>query len=627
MGSGASSIINRTFVDKGLATLGNSSASNFQDVGLFTISLGFSPDKNAEELNKQLNDMVAKVKQEGVSQDDVDRIVAKINNQTKLSRDGSGSIAGQLTEAIAGGDWTDYIKGSERLSKVTAADVERVANKYLLENQSTTGYFIPEEAGSNAKNEASAVNFINENEGKYYFRNPEIEEKDKDQSFKTETANYSEFASAYENIPLTSSEKKYNRKEVAGIDVVSAKTGAKGFVTVAASFPIGSYIGTGKNEMVPNFTVGMLSKGTQLQDKFQFSEKLESLGVNIRINSDMNHVNISFKSLSEDVKTVLSLLAEELRQPLFDAKEFELLKNQTIDGLKRGLTDPGTLGNIAFSQAIYPKGHPNYYEDIETTIKQIEAVSLEDLKAFHKNYFGTAGMQLVAVGDVNEKSLHDALKKNFSGWKGGTKAKGTFQEPLRANALVNVVTIPKKPSAELFIGNYTGIEREHKDFMPFYIGIGVLGGGFAGRLMQTVRDQDGLTYGISARHSGHNMAGGYWSVNASFNPALFEKGLDATMVQIEQWVNKGITAEELASRKSNITGSFKVGMATTSGLANTLLGFLKRGLTPDYLNQYPKDVDAVTLDEVNQAIKKYIDLEKLIIIKAGSLNDKGEPLN
>jgi zinc protease len=264
--------------------------------------------------------------------------------------------------------------------------------------------------------------------------------------------------------------------------------------------------------------------------------------------------------------------------------------------------------------------------DIETSINEIASVTLEDLKAFHKKYFGTAGMRLVAVGDVDTKTLYVALNKNFKGWNGGEMEKASFVEPTKGNGATKVVTIPQKPSANLYIGQYTGIERNDKDFLPFYIGTGVLGGGVAGRLMQTVRDRDGLTYGIYAGHSGHNNAGGYWNVEATFNPSLFQKGLDVTMIEIKQWVNKGITAEELASRKSNIAGSFKVGMATTSGLAGTILSFVERGLEPSYIDQYPKDVDAVTLDEVNQAIKKYIDLDKLIIIKSGSLNDKAEPL-
>lgn len=623
LGSGPSSVLNKTFVDSGLALYAYSSPSEFQEVGLFTIGIGLEPDKNHEDINTQLLETVEKVKKDGVKQSDVDRIVAKLNAQTLMSRDGSGSIAGQLTEAIGGGDWKDYINGTERLSKVNAEDVKRVANTYLIEDQSTTGYFIAKTPGSNAQTQQKSAKVASDQESQYYFRHPEHEAD--------ETAIISHQAlektlSAYETIELSPKGEKFLRKEVAGIDVVTAKTGAKGFVTVSASFPIGNYMNTKGNEVVPSLTVSMLSKGTTKNDKFQFSEKLEKLGVSFRLSSNQHKISIGFKCLSKDINTVLGLLAEELRYPLFDEKEFNLLKDQTVGGMKQGLTDPGAQGSMALSQAIYPEGHPNYITPIETSIKDVERATLDDLKAFHKNYFGPAGMNLVAVGDVDAKALYSGLKSAFKGWQGGIETAVKYTEPSKSAAETKVVTIPQKPSAEMYIGQYTGIERKDKDYLPFYIGTSILGGGFSGRLMMTVRDNDGLTYSIGASHSGHTLTGGHWSVNASFNPELFQKGLDATMVQVKKWANEGVTAEELMTKKSNLTGSYKVGLSTTGGLAGTLLTFVERGWEPGYVDQYAKDINAVTLEQVNSAIKKYVDLDKLIIVKSGSLDQNGEPL-
>ncbi|GAA3617492.1 pitrilysin family protein [Flavivirga amylovorans] len=628
IGSGTSSVINKTFVDTGLALFGYSNSSNFKDVGMFTVALGFAPDKDHDAMNTQLLEMVEKVKLEGVSQKDVNRIVAKLNAQTILSRDGSGSIAGQLNEAIAGGDWTDYINGNERLSKVTAEDVKRVANLYLLEDQSTTGYFVPKIPGGNNSAPQKAANYIHENNSKYFYRNPEhINEGSQKDSSIISQEHFSEIISAYKTIEVSAKGEKFTRENIAGIDVITAKTGAKDFLTVSASFPIGDYLNTKGNEMVPSLTTQMLSKGTTINDKFQFSQKLEKLGVSLYVSAGTHKVSIGFKCLKKDLNTVISLLAEELRYPLFDEKEFELLKQQNEGGMKRRLTDPGTQGHTALSQAIYPKGHPNYSTDIQTSIDDLKKVTLDELKVFHKTYFGTGGMHLVAVGDVDTKALYTALKSAFKGWDGGVNAKAKFENPTKVNALTKVVTIPQKPSAEMFIGQYTGIQRMDEDYLPFYMGTSILGGGFSGRLMRTVRDHDGLTYSIEASHSGHTYAGGYWSVNASFNPNLFQKGLDATMVQIKKWVDGGVTAEELAAKKTNLTGNFKVGLSTTSGLSGALLSFVERGLEPSYIDQYSKDIEAVTLEEVNKAIKKYIDLDKLIIIKSGSLDESGTPLN
>jgi zinc protease len=330
--------------------------------------------------------------------------------------------------------------------------------------------------------------------------------------------------------------------------------------------------------------------------------------------------------LKKDLDEVVSLLAEELRNPLFDGKEFENLKQQFTGNTQQSLNDPGRRGGIALTQAIYPKGNLNYDLSVETDLENIKNAGLEEVKAFHKKYFGPSSMHLVIVGDTEGASLNASLKKYFKNWTGGVTENLKFEEAVKANSKTEVITIPEKPSAELYIGQYTGLKRADADYIPFYIANYTLGAGFAGRLMQTVRDNDGLTYNISSGIGGNIATGGYWFVNASFNPNLFQKGLDATMVQVDKWVKEGITAQELDNKKSNLIGSFKVGMSTTAGMSRTILSFIERGLEPDYIQQYPKDIEKVTLKEVNDAIKKYIQLDKMIIIKSGSLDKDGNPL-
>ena len=624
--SGPSAILNKTFVDSGMGIYASASATNFKEVGLFNIGVGFPTTSKHEDIEAKINEVVAKIKKEGVTQEEVNRVIAKISAQTILGRDGSDVIASELTEAIAAGDWTDFVTGVDRLKKVTPADVLRVAQKYLLEDQSTTGYFIPKQSGAQGQDSAQANNFMPEKEP-FYYRHPEHNDAEKAfeyASFEEETALTTVIAEDRNAFEKGTS--AFKREKVAGIDVVSVKTSAKDFVTVAASISLGNYANENKNLMVPSLTASMLSKGTTLNDKFKFSEKLQKLGVNININASTTKINIGFKCLKKDLDQVISLLGEELRNPLFDQKEFENLKQQYTGNTQQNLNDPGERGGIALSQAIYPKGNPNYSLSVEEDLANIKNATLDEVKAFHKKYFGPASMHLVIVGDTEGANLNTSLKKSFKNWNGGVIENMKFQEAVKAASKTEVVTIAEKPSAELFIGQYTGLKRADADYIPFYIGNYTLGAGFAGRLMQTVRDNDGLTYSISSGMGGNITTGGYWMVNASFNPSLFQKGLDATMVQVNKWVNDGITQTELENKKTNLIGSFKVGMSTTNGMARTILGFVERGLEPNYIEQYPKDIEKVTLKEVNDAIKKYIHLDKMIIIKSGSLDKDGNPL-
>ncbi|MDQ1164556.1 pitrilysin family protein [Flavobacterium sp. SORGH_AS_0622] len=624
IGSGPSAILNKTFVDTRMGVYTYANATNFKEVGLFTIGVGFPTTSKHEDIDAKITEVVAKIQKEGVTQDEVNRVVAKISAQTILARDGSGVIASELNEAIAAGDWTDYITGVDRLKKVTPADVIRVAQQYLVEDQSTTGYFIPKQSGSQNKETAQANNFLPENGPFYYRHSEEGHVQEESSSVDSPIKNILEVSISKENIEKTAS--VYKREKVSGIDVVSVKTSAKDFVTVAASISLGNYSGEHKNPIIPALTASMLSKGTTLNDKFKFSEKLQKLGVNLNVNASTFKINIGFKCLKKDLDQVIALLAEELRNPLFDTKEFENLKQQFIGNTQQSLNDPGERGSIALSQAIYPKNNPNYSLNVEDNISNIKIATLDEVKAFHKKYFGTTSMRLVIVGDTDGANLNASLKKSFKNWNGGVSENLKFEEASKSSAKTEVVTIPEKPSAELFIGQFTGLKRADADYIPFYIANYTLGAGFAGRLMQTVRDNDGLTYSISSGIGGNIQTGGYWFVNASFNPGLFQKGLDATMVQVDKWVKNGITAEELENKKTNLIGSFKVGMSTTNGMARTILSFIERGLEPNYIDQYPKDIQKATLQQVNDAIKKYIQLDKIIIIKSGSLDQNGNPL-
>jgi zinc protease len=626
MGSGASAVLNKTFVDTQMGIYAYANASNVKEVGLFTIGVGFPTSSKPEDIDAKISEVIAKIQKDGVTQEEVDRVVAQISAQTILSRDGSGVIASGLTEAIASGDWTDFFTGVEKLKKVTPADVLRVAQKYLLEDQSTTGYFLPKESAPQGQVQLGANNFMPQN-GPYYFRDPKYNysEKSAETSIVSNNA-IVKMPDAPVEISIDKSASAYKREKVAGIDVISVKTSAKDFVTVAGSISLGNFTNESKNTMVSALTASMLSKGTTRNDKFKFSEKLQKLGVTINVSATTAKINIGFKCLKKDLDQVIVLLAEELRYPLFDAKELENFKQQFIGGIQQSLNDPAERGNIALTQAIYPKGNPNYSLTIEEELANVKSASLEDVKAFHGKYFGPSSMHLVIVGDTEGANLNASLKKSFANWKGGVTESLKFTEVTKGASKTTVVSIAEKPSAELFMGQYTGLKRADADYIPFFIANYTLGGGFAGRLMQTVRDNDGLTYGINSIIGGNITTGGYWYINASFNPSLFQKGLEATIVQVNKWVKEGITAKELENKKTNLIGSFKVGMATTEGISRTILNFVERGLEPDYIEQYPKDIDKVTLEQVNAAIKKYIQIDKMITIKSGSLDQNGNPL-
>jgi zinc protease len=139
--------------------------------------------------------------------------------------------------------------------------------------------------------------------------------------------------------------------------------------------------------------------------------------------------------------------------------------------------------------------------------------------------------------------------------------------------------------------------------------------------MATVRDQEGLTYGIGARTGNDTFTDGDWRIIANFSPELLEKGLASTRRELKSWHEQGVTADEVARTKTNLAGQFQVGLATTDGLASTILATLHRGYPLSWIDEYTQKLDAVTLDQVNAAIKTHLRPETFILVKAGTVQN------
>ena len=236
-------------------------------------------------------------------------------------------------------------------------------------------------------------------------------------------------------------------------------------------------------------------------------------------------------------------------------------------------------------------------------------------------------MVFVAVGDVNHEELSNLLKENFEDWK--TSPLSDKKEEKRGSKAggKTYVTMEDKTSTDFLVGIPVGINRDHPDYRPLYIASYILGGNFSGRLMQTGRVKEGLTYGIRSSMSGFsNDNDGYWYVGGTFAPQLLSKGESSTLREIKKWAKDGVTQKELDIANTTLTGSYRVGFDTTGGLAGGILGAVVDWGDLSYVDSQPDKINAVTLEQVNSAIKKYISVEDLYQVAAGSVDDNGEPL-
>lgn len=408
------------------------------------------------------------------------------------------------------------------------------------------------------------------------------------------------------------------RLAVNDIDVLVLETGVKDVVTLR-----GIMIGGGNVQSPPDKPMlaalagAMLDKGTTTQDKFAIASALEGVGASLGFHAGNDALEISGRCLAKDLPMVLELLAEQLRHPAFSEDEFEKVKKQAIAEIRQTMDDTSSVAVEAFTRAVYPDGHPNRVLPFEARIKAIEAATLEDVKAFHSSFYGPRFMKLVLVGDVDPAIVAEGLARGFDGWSGGEMP--VLPPSSGKNGGDETILMPDKANVSVAWGMGTGLKHSDPGTLALRVGSDVLGGGFTARLMGTVRDEEGLTYGIGAGVSGDDMWDGAWQIRASFSPELLEKGIASTRRELVKWHRDGITAEELAARKTDMAGSYKVGLSTTAGMAGAILDALRRGYDLSWVDAYPEKIQELTLEQVNTAIRAHLDPEKMVLIKAGTI--------
>jgi len=412
---------------------------------------------------------------------------------------------------------------------------------------------------------------------------------------------------------------KVVRAKIAGIDVIAYETGVEEVVTFRGSLPAGDSFAPESNLAVPTLVGEMLDKGTAKHDKFAIAQKLENIGANIDFSVSGVMLEFDGKCLRKDFPVVISLLAEQLRMPAFSEEEFGKLKKQLAGNLQRAMESTDFQANQAFSEKVFPKGHPNYTPPIKDFLAAIESAKLDDLRKFHGEYYGPAQATLVAVGDLDVEALKAEVAKAFEGWSGGKPRPEFAKARPPADRHEDVVSMADKPNVSVILGQATGLKYSDPDSLALRVGTAVLGRGFTGRLMASVRDKEGLTYGIGSGLLSDSLVDGEWRITANFAPQLLDKGMNSTKRELDAWYKDGVTAAELDRVKSALIGTFKVGMATTDGLSNALLDSVHRGYDVNWLDEYPKRVAALTLPEVNAAIKKHLAPDKMTVIKAGSV--------
>jgi zinc protease len=403
-----------------------------------------------------------------------------------------------------------------------------------------------------------------------------------------------------------------------GVDVVTYGMNVPDVVTIAGSLPAGD-AAAHDDIAAATLTAMMLSRGTTTQDKLAIAKALDGVGAHLRFSTNADVLRVDAQCLKKDLPLVIRILAQELRNPSFAREELDRAKAQLRARIQQREQITGLRAAEALSRDLFPAGHPEREHTAGEWLEAVDAATVEDLRAFHRSNYGPKQFTLVFAGDTDAAQIHGEMTKAFAGWTGGSKAGRDVGAPSAPAELATTIPMADKASVTVILGQRTGLRYSDSDALALRVGTSILGGGMTSRLMAHVREEEGLTYGIVASVEDDTFTDGSWSVGVDFAPSLLERGLKSTRRLVSEWWESGVTATELESRKATLIGEYQVGLATTTGLAGTVLTTIERGMPLTWLDQYPQAIKMLTVEQVNAAIRKHLDPKNMVLVEAGTL--------
>lgn len=387
-------------------------------------------------------------------------------------------------------------------------------------------------------------------------------------------------------------------------------------VVISGYLPAGGLLDPDEKLGLADFVSSALMRGTQRRNFQKIYDELESVGAGFGYNSGTHYTGFTGRSLVEDLTLLLDVMADTLRNPIFPEDQVEKLRAQMLTGLAIRAQDTSDMASLTFDQLLFD-GHP-YSRPDEGWPETVQAITLDDLTRFHRKYYGPRGVVISIVGAVEPEKAAKEVESILGSWQNEAQGEAPplpeFKPP--AKTVQKHHSIPGKSQSDIVMGFY-GPKRSDPKFMSASLGNNILGQfGLMGRIGDVVREQSGLAYYAYSNLSA-GIGPGAWYVSAGVNPSNVEKATGLITQELKRFVDEKVTPGELADSQANFVGRLPLSLESNGGVAGALLNIERFDLGLDYYRQYPDLVKAVTVDDVRDTARKFIDPERLVIATAG----------
>lgn len=365
--------------------------------------------------------------------------------------------------------------------------------------------------------------------------------------------------------------------------------------------------------------------GTKTLTGDEINEELEFIAASVESRAGDEFFSISGNSLKKDFGKLVALYADIVRNPEFRQDKLDLARNQNLEQMRRRWDMPYQAAMLLFNEKLFGADTPYGWRDTPTTVK---AVTREDLIAFYQKFFAPNNFYLGITGDVSQDEAKAALELAFKGWARKNVSLPAVQA-LTEKADGRIYYAYKDtPQGNVFMG-HLGMTRLSPDRFKVEVMNDIFGGGgFTARLMKELRSNRGLTYGIyGGVEEGIGKERGAFMIGSQLKAGKFVEALEIIKGIIRDMQNKPVTDEEIATSKNALTNSFVFRFEQKRQILTEFMTLKLQGYPDNYLETYIDNIKKVTKADVQDAAKKYMNPDKMILVVVGDEKKFDKPLS
>ena len=370
----------------------------------------------------------------------------------------------------------------------------------------------------------------------------------------------------------------------------------------------------GSKKGVSDILSGMLGNGTETITKDVFNEEIDFLGASINFYAS----GASGNGLSRYSKRILELMADGALNPLFDKAEFEKEKEKIIEGLKADEKSVSAIARRVEDVLVFGKDH---YRGEYTSEETLKNVTFDDVILNYNTYFVPANAYLVIVGDVNFKEVKKEVERLFGSWKKATAPQLSYSEPKDVQySQINFIDTPNAVQSEIALVNLSNLKMTDKEYFSVLLANQILGGGGEGRLFLNLREKHGWTYGAySSIGSGKYIS--KFRSSASVRNTVTDSAVVEFFNELKRIKTDLVSEEDLRNAKAKYVGNFVMQIEKPSTIAGYALNKETQGLPEDFYENYIKNINAVTAEDIKNAANKYFLSDKTRVVIVGKAGD------